>query len=177
MDVPLLEMLKDPESPAGVMDLVYGLFVLYGLLRGLFRGFAKETASVLGSLITLWGSWKFYRPVSRRLLNNNLLDNEMASQVLAYILLVFLLLVAWRLITALLSKLLTVTLPVQLHRPGGALMGALKSLALLTILLIAAQLSGHEFLQKHLIEQSALGRRVCAAVPLDLDPPSPPDSR
>lgn len=169
MDIPLLEYFQDPDTPVGVLDLVYALYILYGLLRGMFRGFAKESASILGTVLTFWGAWHYYPALSTRLLNNNLLDNEMASQVLAYILLVFLILVLWRLVTFLLHKFLSGTMPKQIQRPGGAILGTLKALVVLTILLIAAQLTRIEALQKHMIDESALGRIVRDNLHLDLD--------
>lgn len=173
MDLPLLDYFKDPDTPLGILDLVYALIILYGLLRGLFRGFAKETASILGTILTFWGSWHYHPAVSRRLLSNNLLDSEPASQILAYLLLLLLFFAVWRLVTVLLHKLLLGTLPEQIQRPGGALLGALKALLLLTILLIAVQLSRIEPLQKPLINDSALGRLIRDHLPLDLPTPAP----
>ncbi len=174
--MPLLDYFQDPETPLGIMDLVYGLYMLYGLLRGLFRGFAKETASILGTVITLWGAWNFYPAVSRRLMENNLLENEMASQVLAYVLLVFGFLALWRLVTALLNKVLSGTMPVQIQRPGGAIVGFFKAIVVLTILLLAAQLSQVEPLREHTIDNSAFGRLVRDNIALQLaDAPEGPD--
>jgi len=158
--MPLLDYFTDPETPVGILDLVYGLYMLYGLLRGLFRGFAKESASILGTVITLWGAWTFYPAVSKRLMDNNLLDNEMASQVLAYVLLVFMILALWRLVTALLNQVLSGTMPAQLQRSGGAIVGFLKAGVAIVILLVAAQLSQVEALQEHMIDHSAFGRLV-----------------
>jgi len=169
MDIPLLDYFQDPETPVGVMDLVYSLYVLYALLRGLFRGFAKEMSSVLGTLLTLWGAWTFYPALSSRLLNNNLLDNEMASQALAYVLLVFLFLLLWRLAISLLSKILGLAIPPLLQRPGGAVLGGFKAVVTLVILLIAAQLTRIEILQEKMIDESLFGRRVRDNVQLQID--------
>jgi membrane protein required for colicin V production len=169
MDAPLLSYFQDPETSLGVLDLFYGLYVLYGILRGLFRGFVKESASILGTVITLWGAWSLYPSVSARLLANNLLDHEMASRVLAYILLVFLFLAAWRLVTFLLSKLLSGTMPAQIQRPGGAILGGLKAIVILMIILVAARLSQVEVLEEKMIDQSAFGRLVRDHIPLELE--------
>lgn len=163
----MLEYFNDPESPLGHMDLVYALFLLYGLLRGLFRGFALEFASILGTLVTLWGAWSFYPAVSQRLLDNNLLENEMASQVLAYLLLVLLILTVWRVITAVLTRLLRFTMPPQLQRPGGALIGVLKSVLILIILLLAVQLSPMDQIRSLMVEQSGFGRLIRDRISLE----------
>lgn len=164
----LWEYLLDPETPLGVMDGIYALFLLYGLIRGFFRGLAFELASLIGMVILFFGSWLGYRPVAAWLLTHTQLESQEAGQTIAYILSVGVLLIGWKLATFLVQKFLHFTLPKSIQRPGGAIFGILKSALVLCVLLLAVQISGHTQAIAWTIEDSAFGRLTQRWVPATL---------
>lgn len=161
----LLAYLKDPETAFGLMDPFYAFYLIYGLVRGLFRGLPEELAQLVGTVLVVMGAHFFYRPVSALMIEHTQLDSEEASLALAYLLMVLLFFIVWRLITLLIKKALDWTCPKSLHRPGGALLGLAKCALILSILLTAIQLSGHSLLTDHLITRSWLGRRMENVIP------------
>lgn len=165
MDPTFLEYLQDPDTPLGVMDAVYGACLLYGLIRGAFRGFAGELAGLLGTLVMLVGAWTCYEPVSAFIMEHTRLDSDAGSNALAYALLVLLFLATWKLVTWLLRKALDWTCPPQIRRSGGALMGVLKSALVLSLILTIVNLSGHGALREQMIRRSWFGRATQNVVP------------
>ncbi len=165
MEVSFWEYLQDPDTPAGMMDLVYALFVLYGLIRGAFRGLAFELAGLLGTAAVFLGGWYFYPPVSRFLIEYTRMDNDQAARAVAYVLMVLLFLISWKVITLLVRKLLNLTFPEQIQGLGGAVLGGLKCAVTLCVILLAVRLVGHGFLDKHLIQDSWLGRTTQEVIP------------
>ena len=165
MDMSVWEYIQHPDTPVGVMDLVFALYIFYGLIRGAFRGFADEVAGLLGTVLVFFGGWRFYRPVSDFMMEKTRIDNEQASRAVAYILMVFLFLVTWKLLTLLLRKLLNLSFPEQIQAPGGALLGGLKCAVVLCVILLAVRLVGHGFLDKHLLQESWYGRTTQQVVP------------
>lgn len=161
----LLDVLKDPETPFGVMDPVYSIYLLYGLVRGIFRGLPEELASLGGTALVIVGAHFFYQPVSELMIANTQLESKEASLALAYLLMILLFFIAWRLITLVIKKALDWTCPRPLTRPGGALLGLSKCILILSILLTAVQLSGHQFLKEHLISRSWIGRGLREVIP------------
>ena len=157
--------LQDPETLFGILDPFYAAYLIYGLVRGLFRGLPEELAQLLGTLLVFAGARMFYQPVSEVMIEHTKLENPDASLALAYLLMVLLFFVAWRVITILLKKAIHWTCPEALHRPGGALLGLAKSTVILCLVLTAVTLSGHTFLQDHLVERSWFGRTTQNVIP------------
>jgi len=156
----LLSYLRDPETPFGVMDPVYTVYLMYGGVRGLFRGFAEELSRMLGTLLVFVGAHFLYRPVSSLMIEHTRLESPEASLALAYLLMALLFLVAWKLLTLVLKKALDWTSPKQFHRVGGALTGGIQCALILGVVLTAVELSGHAFLREHLVERSWLGSQI-----------------
>jgi len=165
MEVDLLEYLRRPDTPVGVLDAVYAGWLLYGLVRGAFRGLPGELAGLLGTVVTFIGAWKFYVPVSAFIRAHTRLEHPAGSDVLAYVLMVILFLASWKLITWLLHKALDWTCPRGLRIPGGMLLGVAKSAVVLCLLLMAVELSGHEYLKEQMIRQSWFGRQTREVIP------------
>jgi len=161
----LFSYLKDPATSFGTADLIFGIYLLFGFIKGMFRGLPRELAGLLGTVVSLFVAWKFYSPVSAFLRTHTRVDSEAGSTLLAYLLLVLVLFIAWKTITFLLKKTLDWTCPNQLKRWGGALLGTTKHLLVLSVGLTAVLLSGHEELTEQLINKSALGRATQRVVP------------
>ncbi len=161
----LLEYLQDPDTPFGLWDLFYMVVLLAGFVRGLFKGFSGELASTLGTLLIFLGGWWFYRPVSMFIAEHTRLENEAGAMALAYVLMVFLFLASWKLLTFLLRKLFSWTFPDQIERIGGCILGLFKNALIICIVLITIYLTGHEYLNEHMIERSGFGRLTQEHVP------------
>ena len=106
-----LDYLKDPETPYGIFDLVYGIYFIYGFIRGLFRGFPEELSQLLGTVFIFFASIKFYQPVSTFIIENTRLEDPLASKALAYLLIFLCLLLTLKFITYLIRKVLDWTCP------------------------------------------------------------------
>jgi uncharacterized membrane protein required for colicin V production len=161
----LLTYLQDPDTPYGIMDPVYTLYMIYGLILGLFRGLPEELAHLVGTLLIAVGAYLFYQPVSAVMLEHTRLDSEEASLALAYLLMILFFFVAWRIIILVLKKALDWTCPKPLYRPGGAILGMGKCVLVLCVILFMAQLSGHRVLTDHLISRSWLGNTLVEFIP------------
>lgn len=161
----LVAYLMDPETTFGVMDPVYALYLTYGLVRGMFRGFPEEVAHLAGTILVAVGAHFFYRPVSSVMIAHTKLESEEASLALAYLLMLLLFFVVWRLITLVIKKALDWTCPKPLYRPGGALMGLAKCGLVLSLLLTLVQLSGHQTLTGPLIQRSWIGQNLEQILP------------
>lgn len=169
MDSSLLAQLQDPASPYGIMDLVFAVYLIFGLIRGLFRGLPAELAGLVGTLLIMIGGWRFYRPVSEFIMVHTRLEGEIPAQTLAYILMVVLFLVTWNLLILMVRKLGEFTFPDALKRSGGALVGTFKSALILCVLLYAVNLSGVSFLKDSLITGTWFGRTTQQVIPQTLN--------
>lgn len=167
----LFTYLKDPETPFGVFDLVYGTYFLFAFIRGFFRGLPDELSQLLGTLLIFWGGSRFYTPVSEFIIGHTRLEEPAASKALAYVLIVLVFLIAWKLLTFLIRKTLDWTCPKQLRRFGGAAVGLLKSAIIVCVILAGVLLSGHTVLIDHMIQQSYAGRAALDILPV---PPAEP---
>ena len=165
----ILTYLQDPETPLGMLDPVYGTFIVYGLVRGLFLGLPEEVARVVGTFLVVFGSRIFYQPVSEALIDRTQLESEQVSFALAYLLLALLFFVVWRLLILITRKALDWTFPDLTHRPGGAIVGFAKSTLILCVVLTIVQLTSVAGLQKHMIDRSWIGRTLSPFLPKTLE--------
>ena len=163
-----INFFNDPASPLGAVDMLWVLYLCYGLIRGMFRGLPKELAGMLGTLTTLYCSWRFYGPVSSTIRDTTRVESEIASELLAYGLLVLTLLISWKVITLLLRKTLDLTCPEQLQRWGGGLLGLSKATLIVCVILTAVNLSGYDPLRDELIQNSWFGRTTQRVIPVAL---------
>jgi len=162
---PFLDYLKNPETPFGVFDVVYLLFLMFGFIRGIFRGLPEELSQLLGTILMLYGSMKLYQPVSEFIIAHTRLEDPTASMALSYLLLLLLLMVAWKLLTFLIRKTLDWSCPKQLKRLGGAVIGTLKNAILIVVILAAVLLTGHQVLIESMVEKSWFGRQTLEWLP------------
>ncbi|MGA0333620.1 MAG: CvpA family protein [Kiritimatiellia bacterium] len=160
-----LDWLRDPETPFGLFDLGYAVLLLYGFLRGIFRGLPEELSQLMGTVLIFFGSMYFYRPVSAFIIQHTRLEDPTASKALAYFLIFLVLMLAWKLLTFLIRKTLDWSCPKQIRRLGGALVGTAKNALLIAVVLAAVMISGHQVLKEAMIEQSWYGRQIQALLP------------
>jgi uncharacterized membrane protein required for colicin V production len=165
----LLDYLRNPETPVGVFDLVYGCYFLFSLIRGLFRGLPEELSGLLGTLLVFWGGSRYYGPVSEFIVRHTRLEEPAASRALAYALIILLFLIAWKLLTFLIRKTLDWTCPRQLRRFGGGAVGLIKSGIIICVILAGVLLSGHQVLIDHMIGESYIGSAALNVLPIQPD--------
>lgn len=166
----LLTYLQDPETPFGVLDPIYTLYLSYGLILGLFRGLPEEFAHLAGTILIAIGAHMFYQPVSTVMIEHTRLDSEEASLALAYVLMILLFFTLWRLLILVIKKALDWTCPRLLYRPGGAILGLAKCVLVVGVILTGVHLSGNQVLTDHLITQSWIGRTIGETVPQKVEP-------
>jgi membrane protein required for colicin V production len=164
----LITYLENPDTPLGLADLIWIGYLLYGFIRGTFRGLPRELAGLLGTGVSLYCGWKFYGPVSAFIRSHTRLESETGSSLLAYLLLLLSFFLAWKLITLALKKTLDWTCPSQLQQWGGGVLGITKALIILTVILTAVNLSGFENARTPLIRRSWFGRTTQQVVPVFL---------
>lgn len=151
------------------MDLLYGAILLYGVIRGLFRGFGMELAGLVCSVLVFFSAWRLYRPLAAWLLENTRLESQPAGETIAYLLTAFLIFILWKVLEVLLRKLFTLATPDALKRPGGAILGGLKSAVFLCAVLLGVMLSGREPLIQGFVDKSFFGRLTQRHVPEKLN--------
>jgi uncharacterized membrane protein required for colicin V production len=162
---PLLDYLKDPETPFGMADLVYGCYFIYAFIRGAFKGLPEELANLLGTVLIFFGSSRFYHPVSDFIIGHTRLEDPTASMALAYLLILLVLLLTWKLLTLLIKKALDWTCPKVLKGIGGAVVGLLKSAVIVGVILSLVLISGHQVLRTSMVEESWFGRQFGRLLP------------
>ncbi|MFO1489553.1 MAG: CvpA family protein [Kiritimatiellia bacterium] len=161
----LQHVIESTRGTLNQVDLVFILILLIFTIRGIFKGLSGEIAGLAGMAVVLAGGWKLYEPLSAVILRHTRLDDPQTSQLLAYILAVVVLLIAVNLVIWLVRKVLHKVFDGPVERIGGALAGFLKTAAVLAIILIGVQLSGHAFLKKHFIDESWIGRTFGVRLP------------
>lgn len=160
-----LDYLKDPATPFGMFDLVYAIFLLYGLIRGMFRGLPEELSQLLGTVLVFVGAMKFYQPLSDFMMEHTRLEDPTASLVLSYLLIFLTLMIVWKLITFVIRKALDWSCPKQLKGLGGGAVGLIKNALLIVVVLVAVLISGHQVLRESMIENSWTGTQVLRVLP------------
>ncbi len=148
----------DSHRFASSIDILFVLYLFFGLIRGVFRGLALELAGLLGSGLIFFGAWRFYIPLSEWLLQNTRLESQETGRLMSYILVVIVGLVLWQVIMLLLKKIFTIAVPSVLQRPGGAVLGLLKCAVILCVLLLAVNLTPFEDTKNTLLQNSAFAR-------------------
>jgi len=169
MDLATLQHLQDSASlPSGQLDWIFLAYIGYGVIRGVFRGLAEELAGLVGTALVFLGSWRVYRPVAEGLRQYTRIENEALSQGAAYVVMFLLFMFVWKIVILLLHKALDRIFPKHLKRPGGALLGGMKSVVVLCVVLMAVQLSGVGFLKEKLVEGTRFGRFTQDVLPATL---------
>ncbi|WFB35604.1 CvpA family protein [Kiritimatiellota bacterium B12222] len=174
---PFLDYLKDPETPFGIFDLVYGIVFLFGFIRGVFRGLPEELSQLLGSVVVLVGSIKLYQPVSAFIIEHTRLEDPTSSKALAYLLLFLLLMIVWKVITFLIRKTLDWSCPKQIKALGGGLVGMIKCAVFVVVILGAVLITGYNTLTQSMVLDSWFGNLTLQILPdtLSLTPESESD--
>jgi len=148
----------------GIVDVGFGIFLLFFVIRGFIRGFSKEVAGLIMMVIVAAGGWTLYRPISSWLLQNTRISKHEAADLIALSSSVLCLYVILRLGGWLLSKIIDYAFNDKIERPGGLIAGGVQGLAWISLLVLAVGVSGNTYLTQKVIEDSRIGSFLAARV-------------
>lgn len=131
-------------STANVIDIIALVPILYGLVRGIFRGFVQELTAIavviVGYIVT-----KLYAPKLAVYLTSVVTWNQQICQVVAYIAIFFGVAIVLTIISKLLSKFLKAVSLGFFNRIFGGLLGAAKWALLVSVILNVVLLLNQHF--------------------------------
>lgn len=141
----------------GVLDVIIGLLLLYGLYKGVRNGLLVELASIIALIAGLYGAIHFSYIVGEYL-SKNMDWSESAVNTSAFILTFIIIIVLVNLAARLLTKIADLALLGMLNKLAGGIFGVLKIAVILGALLIFFDRSNNQlgFLKQESIEESTL---------------------
>ena len=117
-------------------DIIVMVIIGLGLVRGLFRGFVKEIASIAGVLAGFYGASVYYPMVAALL--STWIDTEIYCNLLGFFLLFMAIVVGVGLVAGLLRYLLKIAFLGWVDRFCGMLFGAAKGVLVCVVIFIIA---------------------------------------
>lgn len=141
----------------GVLDIIIGSLLLYGLYKGVRNGLLIELASIIALIAGLYGAIHFSYIVGEYL-SKNMDWSESAVNTSAFILTFIIIIVLVNLAARLLTKIADLALLGMLNKLAGGIFGVLKIAVILGALLIFFDRSNNQlgFLKQESIEESKL---------------------
>ncbi len=119
-----------------IFDIIVMVIIALGLIRGLFRGFVKEIASIAGVLAGFYGASVYYPMVGELL--GNWIDAEIYCDLLGFFLLFMAIVVGVGLVAGLLRYVLKIAFLGWVDRLFGMVFGATKGLLVCVVIFIIA---------------------------------------
>jgi membrane protein required for colicin V production len=116
-------------------DILIGVVVGYGLIRGLFRGLVKEAASILGVIGGFFAAYLYYAPVAGWF--TGLVANPGYRDLLAFMLLFCGVLIVVNVVAIVLKYLLNLIFLGWLDRLGGVGLGLAKGVLIVSVVFLA----------------------------------------
>ena len=151
------------------MDIVLGIFLLYGLVRGFFRGFLTELASLVGLIAGIYGAIHFSYYAGEFLSQHVDWDIEiinLASLAITFLIIIF--------VVSLVGKMLTKVADFAalgiVNKLLGAIFGLLKSAFVASVIIMFFMTSNKtlEFVETETLEDSVLYEPVTVIAPIIL---------
>ena len=143
-------------SQLNLIDVVAGIYLLFGVFRGFKRGLSGELARLVSIAVILLAGWQCYEPLGQKIGEiTRLTDHEsrlagfMLSLVAAALVMVLL---RW-----ILKNMMEFAFKGNIERIGGMIAGFLRSLAIVTAIVVAASLSSSAYLAQKFSEDSRIG--------------------
>ena len=139
----------------GFLDIFLGIFLLYGLIRGLWNGFFVELASLVSLMLGIFFAIKFSYLMKSWLQNHG--DwNPKTVQVAAFALTFILVVVGISLLGKIFTKLADFAALGLINKLLGGIFGILKMILLLSVFLNLFEKinSGHAFADKETLDKS-----------------------
>ena len=141
----------------GVLDVILGLLLLYGLYKGIKNGLLVELASLIALIAGLYGAIHFSYIVGEYL-SKNMDWSESAMNTTSFILTFIIIIILVNLAAKLLTKIADLAMLGPLNKIAGGIFGALKIAVILGALLIFFDKSNNQlgFIKQESIEESTL---------------------
>lgn len=141
----------------GILDIILGLLLLYGLFKGVKNGLLIELASLIALIAGLYGAIHFSYIVGGYLAKNT--DwSESAMNTTAFILTFIIIIILVNLVAKLLTKIADFAMLGLLNKLAGGIFGTLKIAVVLGAFLIFFDKSNNQlgYLKQESIEESTL---------------------
>ncbi|MBF6608441.1 MAG: CvpA family protein [Flavobacterium sp.] len=116
------------------IDIVLGLILAFGVLRGIWNGFIAELASLIALVVGIWAALKFSH-LMRGILENHVSWNPKSIQVAAFILTFVLVVIGMSILAKILTKTAGMVGLGLVNKIMGAVAGLLKTVLLLSVFL------------------------------------------
>lgn len=151
------------------VDIVLGIFLLYGLVRGFFRGFLTELASLVGLVAGIYGAIHFSYYAGEFLSQHVDWDIEiinLASLAITFLIIIF--------VVSLVGKMLTKVADFAalgiVNKLLGAIFGLMKSAFVASVIIMFFMTSNKtlEFVETETLEESVLYEPVAVIAPIIL---------
>lgn len=151
------------------VDIILGIFLLYGLVRGFFRGFLTELASLVGLVAGIYGAIHFSYYAGEFLSQHVDWDIEiinLASLAITFLIIIF--------VVSLVGKMLTKAADFAalgiVNKLFGAVFGLLKSAFVASVIIMFFMTSNKtlEFVETGTLEDSVLYEPVAVIAPIIL---------
>ena len=151
------------------VDIVLGIFLLYGLVRGFFRGFLTELASLVGLVAGIYGAIHFSYYAGEFLSQHVDWDIDiinLASLAITFLIIIF--------VVSLVGKMLTKVADFAalgiVNKLLGAIFGLMKSAFVASVIIMFFMTSNKtlEFVETETLEESVLYEPVAVIAPIIL---------
>ncbi len=119
----------------GILDIVLGLLLIYGLYKGLKNGLFIEIASIIALIAGLYGAIHFSY-IAGDYLSKNMDWNERYINLTSFIITFIIIVLVAQLVGKLLTKIIDFAMLGLLNKLAGAIFGALKVAVILGALLV-----------------------------------------
>ena len=119
----------------GILDIVLGLLLIYGLYKGLKNGLFVEIASIIALVAGLFGAIHFSY-IAGDYLSNNMEWNERYINIASFIITFIIIVLVVQLAGKFLTKIADFAMLGLLNKLAGAIFGALKVAVILGALLV-----------------------------------------
>src|SRR5690606_37981033 len=141
----------------GVLDVILGLLLLYGLYKGIKNGLLVELASLIALIAGLYGAIHFSY-IAGEYLSKNMDWSESAMNTIAFILTFIIIMILINLAAKLLTKIADLAMLGLLNKIMGGIFGTLKIAIILGALLVFFDKSNNQlgFIKQESIEESTL---------------------
>jgi membrane protein required for colicin V production len=117
-----------------LLDLIIAAIILFCLVRGIFRGMVKEVSSIVGVLGGFYAGYTYYPQVSNYL--KGWISNPIYLNTVSFLLIFFIVLIIIATLGVIIKYLLNITSLGWSDRVGGALLGSLKGVLIVSSLLV-----------------------------------------
>ncbi|MCM4150512.1 CvpA family protein [Arenibacter sp. N53] len=141
----------------GVLDIILGLLLLYGLYKGIRNGLFVELASLVALVTGLYGAIHFSYIVGEYL-SKNMEWNERYMNTASFLITFIIIVLVVNMAGKLLTKIADFAMLGLLNKIAGGIFGALKVAVILGALLIFFDRSNNQlgFVKQELIDESKL---------------------